>query len=85
MEKRYSKTLSQGTNNTVVALSATEVAKLFTDDTRSDIGSEAEKMQYANRINALVVKFIVGEKLLAMHVAQEQKELEAFKQYYLYR
>jgi serine/threonine protein kinase len=30
---------------------------LFDDDTRSDIGSEAEKMQYANAINGLVVKF----------------------------
>ena len=58
MEKRYSKTLPQGANNTVIALSATEVAKLFTGDTRSDISSQAEKMQYANRINALVVKFI---------------------------
>lgn len=35
-----------------------EVAKLFTDDTRSDIGSEAEKMKFANIINDLVVKFI---------------------------
>ena len=58
MEKRYPKTLSQGANNTVIALSSTEVAKLFTEDTRSDIGSEAEKMKYANRINALVVRFV---------------------------
>lgn len=58
MEKRYPKTLSQGANNTVIALSSTEVAKLFTEDTRSDIGSEAEKMQYANQINGLVVSFI---------------------------
>ena len=42
----------------MTALSATKVAKLFAGDTRSDISSEAEKMQYANRINALVVKFI---------------------------
>ena len=174
MEKRYPKTLSQGANNTVIALSATEVAKLFTGDTRSDIGSEAEKMQHANRINTLVATFIrldldeakgwemlvmerlypldfrtyeyeartlqvdvleeelrqlheagfvhrdlrrpsseagetfdnvfltkqgirlidvgisalrdaVGEKLFAMYVAREQKELEEFKQYYLSR
>ena len=58
MEKRYPKTLSQGANNTVIALSSTEVAKLFTEDTRSDIGSEAEKMQYANRVNSLVVGFV---------------------------
>ena len=58
MEKRHPKTLSQGANNTVIALSATEVAKLFTEDTRSDIGSEAEKMKYANQINALVVRFV---------------------------
>ena len=174
MEERYPKTLSQGANNTVIALSATEVAKLFTEDTRSDIGSEAEKMQYANRINNLVVSFIqldldeakgwemlvmerlypldfrtyeyeartlqldvfeeelhqlhnagfvhrdlrrpsseageifdnifltergirlidtgisalrdsVGKKIFAVYVAQEQKELEAFRQYYLFR
>lgn len=56
--KPYPKTLSKGANNTVIALSKTEVAKIFTGDTRSDIGSEAEKMKYANRINGLVVKFI---------------------------
>lgn len=58
MGQRYPKTLSQGANNTVIALSSTEVAKLFTEDTRSDIGSEAEKMKYANQINSLVVKFV---------------------------
>lgn len=58
MTKRYPKTLSRGANNTVIALSKTEVAKLFAEDTRSDIGSEAEKMQFANGVNDLVVKFI---------------------------
>jgi hypothetical protein len=58
MKKRYPKTLSSGANNTVIALSETEAAKIFTSDTRSDIGSEASKMQYANRINHLVVQFI---------------------------
>jgi serine/threonine protein kinase len=55
---KYPRRLSSGANNTVIVLSDTEVAKLFTHDTRSDIGSEAEKMQYANAINDLVVKFI---------------------------
>jgi len=55
---KYPKRLSSGANNTVIVLSETEVAKLFTDDTRSDIGSEAEKMKFANGINDLVVKFI---------------------------
>lgn len=55
---KFSRRLSSGTNNTVIVLSDTEVAKLFTDDTRSDIGSEAEKMKFANTINDLVVKFI---------------------------
>jgi len=55
---KYPKRLSSGANNTVIVLSETEVAKLFTDDTRSDIGSEAEKMKFANSINDLVVKFI---------------------------
>ena len=58
MKKRDPRTLSSGANNTVVALTEKEVAKLFTGDTRSDIGSEAEKMKYANEINELVVKFI---------------------------
>lgn len=58
MSKRYPRTLSSGANNTVIALSKTEVAKLFHGDTRSDIGSEAEKMKFANGINDLVVKFI---------------------------
>ncbi|MFN7119901.1 MAG: hypothetical protein ACK4TA_24110 [Saprospiraceae bacterium] len=58
MSKRYPRTLSAGANNTVIALSDTEVGKLFTGDTRSDIGSEAQKMQFANTVNGLVVRFI---------------------------
>ena len=54
----YPRRLSSGTNNTVIVLTDTVVAKLFVGDTRSEIGSEAEKMQYANTINNLVVKFI---------------------------
>lgn len=55
---KYPRKLSSGANNTVIALSDTEVAKLFTGDTRSDIGSEAEKMKFANAVNDLIVKFI---------------------------
>lgn len=55
---KYPRQLSSGANNTVIVLSDIEVAKLFTHDTRSDIGSEADKMKYANAINELVVKFI---------------------------
>jgi len=42
----------------VIALSETEVGKLFTGDTRSDIGSEAEKMKFANAVNGLIVRFV---------------------------
>ncbi|MFN3851448.1 MAG: hypothetical protein ACK4NY_18570 [Spirosomataceae bacterium] len=55
---KYPRKLSSGANNTVIVLSDTEVAKLFTDDTRSDIGSESEKMKFANQINGLLAKFI---------------------------
>ena len=55
---KYPRLLSSGNNNKVIVLSDTEVAKLFIADTRSDIGSEAGKMKYANTINGLVVKFI---------------------------
>lgn len=55
---KYPRKLSSGANNTVIVISEAEVGKLFVGDTRSDIGSEAEKMQYANNINDLVVKFI---------------------------
>lgn len=58
MIKRYPRTLSSGGNNTVIALSEAEAGKLFSGDTRSDIGSEAEKMKFANTVNGLVVKFI---------------------------
>lgn len=58
MTKKYPRTLSSGANNTVIALSETEVAKLFHGDTRSDIGSEAEKMRVANAVNNLVVRFV---------------------------
>lgn len=55
---KYPRKLSAGANNTVIVLNDTEVAKLFTGDTRSDLGSEAEKMKFANTVNDLVVKFI---------------------------
>lgn len=58
MKKPSPRTLSSGANNTVIALSESEVGKIFTGDTRSDIGSEAVKMQFANTINDLVVQFV---------------------------
>ena len=63
MKKRYPRTLSSGANNTVIAISETEVGKIFSGDTRSDIGSEAQKMKFANAINDLVVKFIRLDEL----------------------
>lgn len=55
---QYPRLLSSGENNKVIALSESEVAKLYVGDTRSDIGSEAEKMKYANNINNLVCRFV---------------------------
>ncbi len=55
---KYPRRLSKGANNVVIAISDAEVAKLFLADTRSDIGSEAEKLKYANLVNNLLVKFI---------------------------
>jgi serine/threonine protein kinase len=66
MARRYPWTLSSGANNTVIAITKTEVGKLFHGDTRSDIGSEAGKMKFANGVNDLVTKFIrldVNEEL----------------------
>ena len=57
MSNKYKNLLSSGANNRVIVLSETEVAKIFEGDTRSDIGSEAEKMRYANTINHLVCQF----------------------------
>jgi serine/threonine protein kinase len=55
---KYPRLLSSGANNRVVAVSETEVAKLLIGDTRSDIGSEAEKMKMANAVNDLVARFV---------------------------
>ncbi len=55
---KYPRLLSSGANNKVIVLSETEVAKLYIGDSRSDIGSEAEKMKFANTINNLVAGFI---------------------------
>ncbi len=63
MKKRYPRTLSSGANNTVVAISEIEVGKIFSGDTRSDMGSEAQKMKFANSINELLVKFIQLDEL----------------------
>lgn len=58
MASKYPRTLSSGANNTVIALTETEVGKIFAGDSRSDIGSEAEKLKFANHVNDLLVKFI---------------------------
>ena len=55
---KYPRLLSYGANNKVIALTEEAVAKLYTGDTRSDIGSEAEKMKYANTVNGLICKFL---------------------------
>lgn len=55
---KYPRLLSSGANNKVIALTEETVAKLYTGDTRSDIGSEAEKIKYANTVNGLVCKFL---------------------------
>ena len=72
---KYPRRLSSGANNTVIVLSDTEVAKLFTGDTRSDIGSEAEKMKFANAVNDLIVKFVrldYSEELQAEMLVMER-------------
>ncbi len=58
MRKRYPHQLSFGANNPVIALNEKEAAKIFSFDTRSDIGSEAAKLKFANAINSLVVTFL---------------------------
>lgn len=84
MPERYPRTLSSGANNTVIALSETEVGKLFHGDTRSDIGSEAEKMQLANEVNGLVVGFRrldVNEELDADMLVMERLYPMDFRAY----
>ena len=51
---KYPRKLSAGASNTVIVLSDYEVAKLFSEDTRSEIGSEAEKMIYAMGLTDLL-------------------------------
>ncbi len=58
MLKHYPRKHSYGSNNPVIVISETEAGKIFSGDTRSDIGSEAEKMKFANSINTLVCKFV---------------------------
>ena len=57
MDEKYKNLLSSGINNRVIALSKTEVAKIFEGKTRAFINSEAEKMRYANNINNLICRF----------------------------
>lgn len=84
MPKRYPRTLSSGANNTVIALTETEVGKLYVGDTRSEIGSEAEKMQVANGVNGLVVGFRrldVNEELDADMLVMERLYPMDFRAY----
>ncbi len=55
---KYPNELSRGNNNVVIALSKTEAGKIFTPESRVEISVEARNMQYANKINDLVVKFM---------------------------
>jgi hypothetical protein len=43
---KYPRRLSSGANNTVIVLTETEVAKLYSGDTRSEIGSEDAICKY---------------------------------------
>ncbi len=72
---KYPHLLSSGGNNKVVAISVTEAAKLFTGNTRSEIGSEAMKMKFANSVNGLAAKFIrldFDETLQASRLVMER-------------
>ncbi len=55
---KYPHELSRGTNNVVIALSKTEVGKIFTPDSRVEVTTEARNMQFANKINDLVALYI---------------------------
>ncbi len=57
-KSKYPHELSRGNNNIVVAISRTEAGKLFTPDSRVEVTVEARNMQYANKVNGLVVKFV---------------------------
>lgn len=84
MTLKYNRTLSSGTNNTVIAINETEVGKIFSGDTRSDIGSEAEKMKYANKTNNLIVKFLrleVNEELNSDMLIKERLYPMYFRAY----
>jgi serine/threonine protein kinase len=51
------------------------VGKVFTGETRSDIGSEADKMKFANGVNNLVSKFIkleINQELQADMLVMER-------------
>ncbi|MCX6146163.1 MAG: hypothetical protein NTW25_02800 [Candidatus Kapabacteria bacterium] len=81
---KYPRKLSSGANNTVIVINDSEVGKLFVGDTRSDIGSEAEKMQFANSINGLVVKFIrldYNEEIQAEVLVMERIQPIDFRSY----
>ncbi|MDQ6608329.1 MAG: hypothetical protein M3Y85_00710 [Bacteroidota bacterium] len=74
-QMKYPRRLSSGANNIVLALNKTEVAKLFLEDTRSDLGSEAEKMKFANNVNELICRFLrldIDETLKAEMLVMER-------------
>jgi hypothetical protein len=85
---KYPNRLSSGANNLVIALSGAEVAKLFVGDTRSDMGSEAGKMKFANAVNGLVVRFIrldFDEETEAEMLVMERLEMAIFREYFINR
>lgn len=68
----------------MIVLGETEVGKLFVGDTRSEIGSEAEKMRFANGINDLVVRFLrldYHEEVQAEMLVMERLEPLDYRSY----
>lgn len=60
---KYPRRLSSGANNTVIVLSDTEVAKLLTDDTRSDIGSLVAKFTRLDFDDTIDAEMLVMERI----------------------
>ncbi len=84
MVSRNPRTLPSGANNLVIALTEREVGKIFAGDSRSDIGSEAEKMKFANSVNGLVAKFIrldINEELASDMLVMERLYPMDFRAY----
>ena len=60
--------IRQNQKTTIIAISDTEIGKIISTNSKRELSWEADKLQYANQINDLLVKYKRLDKIDSYHV-----------------